>query len=78
MKNAKSQPAAETTATASFVEALRQFAQLTPAEQKELLKDILAERASTGKLQDLRDALAEAIDESDDEDAGGIKYVLWG
>jgi hypothetical protein len=78
MKNPKNQPTPDTTATGQFVAELSRFAKLTAAEQQEMLADILAERRSKGKLQDLRDALAEAIDESDDEDAGGIKYVLWG
>ena len=78
MKKPTATATADTTATGQFVAELSRFAKLTAAEQKEMLADILAERRSKGKLQDLRAALAEAIDESDNEDAGGIKYVLWG
>ncbi len=68
----------ETTATSRFVGALKRFAALPAAEREALLRDVLAERSSNDKLQQIRDILAEAIDESEDEDSGGIKYVLWG
>ena len=68
----------ETTATRRFVGALKSFAALPAADRETLLRDVLADRASSDKLQHIRDILAEAIDESDDEESGGIKYVLWG
>ena len=66
------------TATGRFVGALERFAALPAADQETLLRDVLAGRGSRDKLQHIRDILAEAIDESDDEESGGIKYVLWG
>ncbi len=58
----------ETTSAGCFLAALSSFAALPAADQQQLLRDVLAGRESSEELQSVREQLAEAVRDAEDEE----------
>jgi hypothetical protein len=61
-----------------LVSGLERFAALPRSKQKRLLEDIIADRQSEEPLQDVRDEIAQAIDECMNDGGQDAMFVLWG
>ena len=65
-------------AVRQLVAALARFGKMPLPAQTRMLEDIAAGRESEETLQEVRNAIAEAIDECEGDGKLDPKYVLWG